>query len=55
MGRLGLNEVPEYLKEEAGLTISEINVGREMTKVLEEFNTKVDEIAHSRSSKPEVI
>jgi hypothetical protein len=38
--------VPEYLKEEADRTISELNVGKDMQKIIEEFNQIQDDASH---------
>lgn len=38
IGRLGITNIPDYLKEESSQTISEINVGKEFSKVIDEFN-----------------
>ena len=42
IGRLGLTHIPDYFKEEVDLTISEINVGKEFSEIIEEFNGRVD-------------
>ena len=50
IGRLGITSIPEYLREEVGQTISEINVGREFSRIISEFNERVENIEYNNNN-----
>jgi hypothetical protein len=45
-GRIGIKNIPEYLKDELTNSISEVRVGKEFTRALEEFDYKIRDINH---------
>lgn len=53
-GRLGVKNVPEYLQDEVQQTISELNVGKDLQKLVDQINKSIDHFSKAKSDTQEM-